>query len=128
LQVMRRAIHAVLATTILQLANLLVPAALVQTSAPVELMAAWMPKVAVPELPLAQVMLTVCVAEPAPKLKLGGLMLGVPRLPVPVTVTAALMSWLLMMFAAGHGDVAEEQANTVTGSAHRVAVPSSRNS
>ena len=73
------------------------PAALVHTSAPDAVTAACIPRVAVPELPLAQVKFTVWVADPEPKLKLGGLMLGVPRLPVPVTVTAALMSWVLMM-------------------------------
>ena len=113
--------QAVLDTVILQSVFFAVPAALVQTRAPEADTAAWIPRVAVPELPEAQVRLIVCVGADGCILKLTGLMVGVPREPVPVTVTAALMICVLMMLAAGHGDVATEQASTVTGSAQSVA-------
>ena len=125
------AIQAVFATVMVH-ALVAVPAALVQRNVPAAATLALIPRVAVPELPEAQVRLMFCRGSSGRILTLGGVRVTLVT-PAPVTVTCAVSGVSKagvdvdrMMLAAGHGVVAEVHASRVTGSAHSVAAPSWR--
>lgn len=121
--------QAVFVTVILQLAWDAVPAVLVQTAFDEAVTAALIPKVAVPELPAAHVKLKFCSGAVGCKLALGGLRFGFVALGVagtPLTVSCNVIICEPMILAVGQGVVDTAQANTVTGSAHKVAALSCR--